>query len=238
MTVKALHSNFRINGDTATWIGAKIVYTGDYEPELKKVFRSHIKKGDHILDIGANIGFHTLFFAELVGPTGKVTAFEPVPSNFDALNKNILLNEAQHIVAKNAALGAKNETITINADQESENPGAFNLFDQTGDVLINCYIGDELLEQEEKIDLIKIDVEGYEGFVIQGLVRSIAKHQPIIIFEYDRLYHQKTGLPEDYIYSVLSGLGYSMQYISNQGLHSLESFKHIQSANILALPHD
>lgn len=231
-----LEGNFKIQCNPSTWIGAKITYTGNYEPALKKVFRSVIKKGDHILDIGANIGFHTLYFAELVGPGGTVTAFEPVPQNFEALIANIALNDFKNIVVKNIALGIANETFTIKADKNSNNPGTYNLFDKQGDVSIECRIGDEVVLDKEKIDFIKIDVEGYESFVIEGLIKTIKKHKPIIIFEYDKSYHQKTGLSEDYIFSMLKELGYSFHCVFNTGLQGLNNFREIRSANILARP--
>lgn len=144
VTVKPIEGNFTINCDPLTWIGAKIIYTGNYEPALKKVFRSVIQKGDYVLDVGANIGFHTLYFAELVGATGQVRAFEPVPKNFKALEANIRLNNFNHIKAQKMALSNKEEQLYIQADENSENPGTFNLFELNGDTLIHCYRGDEI----------------------------------------------------------------------------------------------
>jgi len=236
--VKPLDGNFEITCNPSTWIGAKIIYTGDYEPSLKKIFRSLIKEGDHVLDIGANIGFHTLYFAELVGPSGIVTAFEPVLVNYKALSTNIAINEVQNIIAKNIALGIENETINIRADENSTNPGAYNLFDKEGNVVIECRIGDEVVMDNENVDFIKIDVEGYETFVLEGLMTTITKQRPIIIFEYDIHYHKKTGLPEDHIFSMLSEVGYSFEYITKDGLQTLANFKGIKSANILARPHE
>ena len=236
-TVKPIQGNFKINCDTATWIGAKIVYTGNYESVLKDVFKSVIKKDDYILDIGANIGFHTLYFAELVGENGKVTSFEPVPYNFNVLNNNIALNSFTHIITKNLALGNKNEQISIMADEHSTNPGAFNLFDKSGTTLITCCIGDEIIG-DEKIDFIKIDVEGYESFVLEGLVKTIQKNRPTIIFEYDVNYHKKTGLAKDHVFSLLAPLNYRFMQISREGLVSLNNFDNLKSGNILATPND
>lgn len=237
IVVKPIEGSFKIYCNPLTLIGAKIIYTGNYEPALKKIFRSVIKKGNRVLDIGANIGFHTLYFAELVGPTGKVIAFEPVSFNYKALQNNIRINEIQNIITKHMALGIKNETVMISADEDSNNPGAYNLFDKQGAVVIECCIGDEVITDNEKIDFIKIDVEGFEAFVIEGLLKTISKHRPVIIFEYDRHYHKKTNLPEDHIFLMLSELGYSLQYISNKGLQNIYSFQEIKSANILARPY-
>lgn len=235
--VKPLQGKFKINCDTSTWIGAKIVYTGEYEPELKKVFKSILKKGDYVLDVGANIGFHTLYFAELVGENGKVTSFEPVPYNFKTLDNNVKLNGFNHIHLNNIALGNRNEQINIAADQESRNPGAFNLFDQSGNTTIICCIGDEVIK-DEKVDFIKIDVEGYESFVIEGLLETIKKHRPTIIFEYDIHYHKKTGLTKDFIFLLLRDLNYHFMHIYEDGPKALDNFENLKSGNILAIPND
>jgi FkbM family methyltransferase len=230
-----LDGNFKIECDTNTWIGARIVFLGDYEPSLKKVFRDHIKAGDRVLDIGANIGFHTLFFSELVGTTGKVTAFEPVPSNFVKLIANIALNNYQNIISENFALGDKNEVLKIAADEKSVNPGAFNLFDHSGSIEITCKIGDEVIG-DEKVDFIKIDVEGYESFVFEGLTATIQKNKPKIVFEYDINYQRKTGLPESHIFDFLNSMQYSFFMIHNNRLEKLINFNNVKSGNILAIP--
>lgn len=232
--VKPLAGDFKIKCDTNTWIGAKIVYTGDYESFLKKVFKDHIKVGDKILDVGANIGFHSLYFSELVGVKGSVISFEPVPVNFKKLTYNIELNGFKNITPKNIALGNKNEQLSISADEESNNPGSYNLFNQDGNVLINCFIGDEIIE-DQKIDFIKIDVEGYENFVIDGLIKTINRDRPKIVFEYDSNYYQKTNLPVDFIFALLKPLNYVFFEISIQGLIEIKETINVKSANILAI---
>lgn len=236
-TVRPIQGNFKITCDASTWIGAKIIYTGNYEPALKNVAKKIIRKGDYVLDIGANIGFHTLYFAELVGDTGHITSFEPVPYNFKTLINNVRLNSLKNISAKNIALGIKNEQITIVADEKSANPGTFNLFDQSGSTLITCCIGDEVIG-DQRVDFIKIDVEGYESFVIEGILDTIKKNRPIIIFEYDIHYHKKTGLTKDHIFLLLSPLNYHFEYITQFGRVVLDNFDQLKSGNILAIPND
>lgn len=234
---KPTRGNFKISGDTGTWIGAKIVYVGDYEPELKKVFCKHIKKGFRVLDVGANVGFHTLFFAELVGETGKVIAFEPIQINFEALIANIELNTFTNIEVKNFALSNKTEELLIDIDEDSKNPGAFNLFAPDGKTIIKTFRGDEIIK-EAKIDFIKIDVEGYESFVLLGLMESIKKSRPIIVFEFDANYHKKTGLKDDFIFKELSTLNYKFFLVQKAGLKLITDFDKLISGNILSLPNE
>lgn len=230
-----LNGNFKIKCDTNTWIGSRIIYLGDYEPILKKHFKTHINLGDTVLDIGANIGLHTLYFAELAGNNGKVIAFEPVLSNFNNLKANIALNPFKNIQTENIALGHKNEIIKIAADESSTNPGSFNLFDREGENEIICKIGDEVLNNE-KIDFIKIDVEGYEGYVIDGLFETIKKNKPKIVFEYDPNYQFKTGLPNDYIFKKLLPLKYSFKLIHHRQITDITNVENVLDGDILALP--
>jgi FkbM family methyltransferase len=234
VTTKTSMGNFFINVDTSTWIGAKVAFLGDYEPEIKKIFKSYINNKDTVLDIGANIGLHTLYFSELVGTEGKVISFEPVPYNFRRLQENVKLNNAANIETENIALSDKNEIININIDEKSSNPGSFNLFELNGSVKIDCRIGDEIVG-DEKVDFIKIDVEGYEGYVIAGLLKTIEKNKPFIIFEYDLNYQEKTGLPKDYIFNLLRPLGYSFYLIKRSGIVLFDEQKD-KSANIIAKP--
>ena len=233
--VKPLIGNFNIDCDTNTWIGAKVVYAGDYEPQLKSVFKSYINAGDYVLDIGANIGFHTLYFSELATASGRVFAFEPVLYNFNALKQNLELNLTKNVEIYNIALSNKNEQLKISADANSTNPGSFNLFDQNGETNISCRIGDEVINVLERVDFIKIDVEGYEAFVIDGLINIIKKYQPKIVFEFDHNYHIKTGLPTVFIFDLLSKIGYRFYSITQRGLILIDDFDLVGSGNILAL---
>jgi FkbM family methyltransferase len=232
--VTPLNGNFKVNCDTKTWIGARIVFMGDYEAGLKEIFKTLIKPGDVVVDIGANIGFHSLYFAELVGEKGKVISFEPVAYNFASLSENIQLNAFKQIKAYNIALSDKEEEFTIEIDEKSNNPGSFNLFAKGGHTVIKCAIGDEILK-DEKINFFKIDVEGYESYVIAGLLKTIEKNRPFLVFEYDADYHNKTGLPNSYIFDLLKPFNYSFFEVNRNHLIPF-SLERTRSCNILAKP--
>lgn len=236
IVVKPREGNFEINCNTSTWIGARIVYIGDYEPEVKNVFKQYIQQNNTVLDIGANIGLHSLYFSELVGNAGSVISYEPVQQNFVLLEQNVKQNGYNNIEIRNIALGNKNEAIGISIDVNSSNPGSYNLFDNDGQVMINCRIGDEVVDQP--VDFIKIDVEGYEAFVIDGLTKTIRRDLPKILFEYDPFYHHKTKLPKDFIFQKLLKLGYTFYKINRKNLEKVIIFDQVKSCNILALVDD
>ena len=92
-----VRDGLKLSLDTKNLIDARIFFTGSYEPELRAVFRKLIHKDDVILDIGANIGYHSLLFSKACGPKGQVYSFEPVKKNYTQLIKNIALNEIKNI---------------------------------------------------------------------------------------------------------------------------------------------
>lgn len=228
-----LKGKFKLICDTKTLIGAQIHYLGDYEGYIKAAFQQHIKPGNTVLDVGANIGFHTLYFSELVGNQGKVLAFEPVKYNFEKINDNIALNGYTNITLYQLALGNSNETFSIKARQDDSNPGTFNLFEK-GDLEIKCVIGDDVIK--EKIDFIKIDVEGYELYAFQGLKKIIEINKPKIVFEYDRNYQLRTQQDSKAIFEFLALLNYSFHEIKHEGLVPIEDFTSMIAGDVLALP--
>jgi len=165
-----------------------------YEPYLTDLMLSKIKSGDVVLDIGANIGYDTVLFADKVGKKGKVIAVEPDPINFEILQKNIKENKLFNVVAVKAALGNENKKMKI--FESEENYGDHRMWEETlrpaGTSLdreakpVFCRRLDDLLKELEyqKIDFIKMDVQGFETLVIEGGKEIIKKNTPTIFFEY------------------------------------------------------
>jgi hypothetical protein len=82
---------------------------GKYEEGTTKVFKKHLRKGMIMIDIGANIGYYSLIAARIVGKDGKVFAFEPHPSNYEWLRKNIEINGFTNVIPINKAIADKND---------------------------------------------------------------------------------------------------------------------------------
>ena len=155
-----------------------------YEPYLTKLMLSKISEGSVVLDIGANIGYYTVLFAEKTGKTGKVIAIEPDPINFEILQKNIKENNLRNVVAVQAAVGNENKKMKIY--ESKENYGDHRMWGNGLAVSVFCRKLDDLLKEleYEKIDFIKMDVQGFEAEVIEGGKNIIEKNKPIIFFEY------------------------------------------------------
>ncbi|MCY1505393.1 methyltransferase, FkbM family [compost metagenome] len=235
-----LLGNFKLHLNTKYYIDSCIYYTGDYENALKIQYQKYIKRGFYILDVGANIGFHSLFFAELTGKEGKVIAIEPIDVNYEALVKNTRINTFPQLITHPIALGNENKILDIHIDTEEQNPGAFNLFEEgEKNYKVVCKKGDDLLKREhiDKIDFIKIDVEGYEVEVINGLANTIAKYRPIINFEYNSIYQLRGHHQKDEIFLFLKELNYSFLAIDKRGrAHLIEYNNDLIGAEVIAIP--
>jgi FkbM family methyltransferase len=95
-----------------------IAERGGWDFEETKFLKKIIKKGDTVIDVGANIGYYTLLFSKLVGKEGKIYAYEPLPENFKLLKKNIFINKYKNIVLINRALSNKEKNAKLYIDQD------------------------------------------------------------------------------------------------------------------------
>ena len=158
------------------YIGQRIAIQKYEEYESVLILRN-VNKNSVVVDVGANIGYYTLLLAKICK---KVYAFEPDKRCFEILKKNIEENKLKNVVLFNLAVGDKNEKVEFIIDKE--NLGNSRIGD--GDETILCDSLDNVLKKE-KIDLMKIDVQGYEEKVIEGAKNIISKYSPILFMEYN-----------------------------------------------------
>jgi len=206
-----------------------------WEEDTTKLFEKVVKKGDVVVDMGANVGYFTLLAAKLVGPNGKVFSFEPNPKNFQYLKKNIELNNYTNVRPEQKAV--------------SNNSGRIKLFNcpyDTGHHTINQAEGieayregrggkvssididavaldDYLSGKSDKINVMKIDVEGAEDLAYKGMRSIVQKNRNLKIFmEFFPLLIEKMGSsPKEFIENILKdfnifviGHDYSMKKVN------------------------
>ena len=234
-----VRDGFKLLLDTKNLIDARIFFTGSYEPELRELFRKLINKDDVILDIGANIGYHSLLFSEECGSKGQVYSFEPVKKNYTQMINNIALNQIQNISPLNFALGNSDINLFIDTEKSGLNPGSISLLNvsKTGEE-ISCKDADKALRSMniKKIDFIKIDVEGYEWFVLESLKNIIKETRPIIIFEWDINYQANSNISASDFHNYFSSLNYELLLTENKLELKVDDLNALKSANILAKP--
>jgi FkbM family methyltransferase len=167
--------------------------TGDAEPEVQDALAELIEPGQTVYDVGANIGFFTILCSRLVGPQGKVYAFEPIPENLVTLRHNIALNKLTNVVVVEQALSASTGTAemfvspwsafhSLNVDGASkrENHGP-----DGGQITVATVTLDEFVQGDgiSPPDLIKLDVEGAELLVVEGMRATLRSVQPLLLVE-------------------------------------------------------
>jgi len=163
-----------------------ILGTGDYEPHLRRFISAIVKPGMVCVDIGANVGFHAFLMRELVGSTGHVYAIEPNSENCRMLLLSAKANEASNLTVIPIALSDNLGAIAFSPAVGSNGQFIHSVDDPV--LHPNCIIVptaalDDLLKVE-RIDFIKIDVEGAEHLALSGASQLIAKHRPVITSEF------------------------------------------------------
>lgn len=146
-----------------------------YEPFETELVQSLVHETDTVLDVGANIGYYTLILARLVGPRGRVFAFEPDPANFALLKKNVESNGYKNVVLVNAALSDRPATLRLYLSEE--NRGDHRIYpsdDARRTIQIPAITADDYLAGlSHEIAFIKMDVQGAEAKVLRGMQRLL-----------------------------------------------------------------
>lgn len=157
-----------------------------FEKFLLSYISTFIPKNKNMMDIGSNIGIYSIIYNYILDKNTKIYAFEPQEKIYNCIVNNITLNNCDKIIAYNYGLSDKNEVKYMNANYDTkDNFGAFRIVDNediSNKLLkIETKIGDEL--NLTNIGFIKIDVEGYELEVLNGLKNTISRDMPYILIE-------------------------------------------------------
>lgn len=176
--------------DMNSFIERRLAILGDYEREEKKLFSKFVSEGRRgiLLDVGANIGSHSIYFSAIFD---RVISFEPNPEMFARLKSNIELNEINHIDAFMVGLGNERRTMEFYQPAKgfgNKGTGTFEKSfapERSNTLYLPIIPGDEFLSEHGifKVDAIKIDVQGFEVRVLQGLEGVILRDKPIIWLE-------------------------------------------------------
>lgn len=225
-----------------THIGRSLDLYGEYCREETLLFDHFLNEGDIVLDIGAHLGAHTVYFAGKVGASGGVLAFEPQRILYQLLCGNVALNGFQNVYAYNMALGKEKDFIKVpqlNYENET-NFGLYSPKDYThGDDVAQDTIDTWMVLP--KCKLIKIDVEGMELDVLQGGAATIKSYQPYLYFE------NNAHKPDTDLNKFVADMGYKLywhfpryyrpdNFFQNKKNVFEQHGKLITASNILAVP--
>jgi FkbM family methyltransferase len=219
--VRGLASGYRICVSPAENLSYLL---GTAEPHLQKAIRNYVAPGDTVYDIGANLGYVSLSLAKRVGSNGRVISFEPLPQNIEAFRKNVEINGITNIrLLEFAASDKPGEAVIRIADNLStasliwhrNNPRATEITIRTVSI-------DELVEAGELAypKFVKIDVEGAEGAVLEGMCRTVAAATPVVFIECSEAGRHKT-------WHLLRELGYECQSaITGESVNVFDQYRH------------
>lgn len=196
------------------------IYYGFKEKSRQRLL-SLMQAGQTIFDIGTNVGNVTLEAAKAVGSSGKIHSFEPDAVNFERLQSNLKLNNFSNISANKLGLGDKPGQFTI-ANVSPGNKGMNRIIKEESADFKSSQIQVTTIDKyvEEKnintIDLIKIDVEGFEYNVLKGGTRSIEKFHPTFFIELDDNNLKAQGISAQELIDLLASWGYGITHAETE----------------------
>lgn len=189
-----------------------------WEPHLIEFVKLYNKQYSisNIIDIGANFGYHTLFFSREVQGKGNVYSFEPQIQNYTLLFKNIEHNQIKNIQCFPQACSDQFDIVNLplmNTENNKVNMGDITLNQKVG---LNTHISTAVPIDSfilPKIDLIKIDVQGWEIKALNGARELILKDKPLMIVEFEEHQLIKTGSSCYNLAKFIRDLGYYIYYL-------------------------
>jgi FkbM family methyltransferase len=196
-----------------------------YEVLELELMESLLHPGMIVVDVGANVGIHTSIAARSVAPHGTVYAFEPVPENFEILVGNLARNQLTNVVVEQLAIGDEVGRSTIYLEDHSIGTHSLLRSDSSNQVqslsvsvtTLDSYFVNEM---PDVVNLLKIDVEGYEPNVLTGAAKLLARTDQLLI-EYNRVSIEANGGVDAFI-ELLAGFDYL--HAINERSHSLTVF--------------
>lgn len=210
----------------------KQVLTGSYEPHVTAVFKRHVLPGMRVIDIGANCGYFTSLALSLVGSSGHVWAIEPNPANVRLLELARRHNHAANLTIVPAAAAGAFGAARVYAGNSNGMVGP--LADASSIDNIAAQVTLDGLALEQRIDFIKIDVEGYEGHVLRGASLLLRDQRPDIVIEFTPT--GLDGITGMELLSLLRSAGYSIAVITREGvtphLDDQAIMRHHQAAGV------
>jgi FkbM family methyltransferase len=227
--------------DRGTLIGWSVHFFGTYEPEVQAEIRRHLKTGAIAIDVGANVGWHTLLMAACAGSTGRVYAFEPNDSTRRRLVSAVEANGLTHVTVEDRAVADRVGASGFRA------PLAGHIWDGTGRLTaepsqeattIECTTLDAFVAERhiDRLAFLKIDVEGWELAVLRGARHALSALRPVVVFEYDPAYISRSGGAAEDVTRCWSDADYELFALDPRRPPALVARLGDRGGNFLALP--
>jgi FkbM family methyltransferase len=195
---------------------SKAFIFGTYEPEVIRAVMSTVRKDWVVMDIGAHVGYFALLLSKIVGPGGKVIAFEPVPENLRALEENVKLNGCRNVVVENRAVSSVSGPATMRSnDAEQLTYTASLIHGRPVEDVDAVSLDDYTSTLKERVGFVMMDVEGAEEAVIAGMRNMLKRDFPTLLIELHGF--EKYGESHPALRELLS-LDYSFRFLDPPGM--------------------
>lgn len=245
VTARSSLAPFRCRFTRGDWVTTSFAIRGFFDLGVAVVANAVCRPGDTIVEVGANVGTETLLFASVVGPTGRVVCFEPLPENVLILREQVELNGFQHV--------------SLHAVAVSDRPGALRFIPPAGDmnfgegrvagaqrptggpaaeeIEVPAVTLDGLRDSGElpAPRLITIDVQGVELLVLRGAERLIRDMRPYILLEIEQRWMSEHGISPNDLFKFFDRFSYGVYEIAKWGLREVVPGL-VRDANWLCLP--
>jgi FkbM family methyltransferase len=207
--------------DTQSFLEWYIFFYGAFRPEVSRLINRMLRPGQVAIDIGANVGMHSVIMANRVGPTGHVVVFEPDPHPMGRLRRNMALNGIDWVTTVEAAVSARSETRTFYLHDDTignfanASLVAANVGKQTASVEMQVVSIDEWMRDNPlpRVDVIKLLAQGEEYNALQGMRGLIERDRPKIFFLYEPSYWHRQDLELMDAVKFFAGHGYGVQEV-------------------------
>lgn len=221
------------------YVGGSLREYGEFSVSEQTIFSQLVRPGTLVLEVGSNIGAHTVLLSRIAGEGGEVHAFEPQRIPFQTLCANLALNQCRNVFARQMAVGASSGSLLVPVLDPAlrENFGGVSLHGVVAGEAVPLVTVDSL--DLPACHFLKADVEGMEVEVISGAVQTIEMYRPLLYLENDRDERSEELL------ALVLGLDYAVYWHlarlynpDNFARNSADIFPGIASINILCVPRE
>jgi len=193
-----------------------ILFEGIWDPQLTEFIKTHLNPGDVFIDMGAHSGYFTLLAARGVTSSGKVLSVEPNPIVFEQLVKNVEASNLSNVIPEQVACGDSKGQLVLYIHDDSNSSMSSLSHANVQDAIcveVECKTLDSLIEkhQLDRVDLIKIDVEGAELCVLRGALKMLELCRPTVVLELDSTLLKGFGATCEDVIALMDRFNYNVR---------------------------
>jgi FkbM family methyltransferase len=197
------------------WRSSKAFVFGTYESEVTRALLQLVQTDWVVFDIGAHIGYFVLLLARLVGPHGRVFAFEPFPDNFRALKENVRMNDCRNVFLENRAVAATSGLVNLKLNDTNRLTYTPSLVDGRPMIDVEAVsVDDYMVGLQERVQFVMMDVEGAEAAVLKGMRSVLQRDFPTLLIELHGFDHWGQSHPA---LQELHCMDYTFRYLEAPG---------------------